>query len=133
MPPRTRKPCRNRACRALTRNKSGYCDEHQSESCGWVRSNGTKQGGGARGYGWKWSALRKNILARDNFLCQSCLKKGIAIEAKHVDHIKPKHLGGTDEPSNLQSLCAACHKKKTASESRAARSTVRGAGKIATD
>lgn len=128
---RTRKPCRHRCCRTLTRNKSGYCDEHQSQAVGWNRSNGTKQRGGDRGYGWKWSALRKKILERDNFLCQSCLKKGIAIEAEHVDHIKPKYLGGTDEPSNLQSLCVCCHKEKTASESRSARSKARGAGKIA--
>jgi HNH endonuclease. len=43
--------------------------------------------------------------------------------AKHVDHIIPKSQGGTDDDGNLQSLCAACHRAKTAREGRG-----RGAG-----
>ncbi|WP_272575920.1 HNH endonuclease, partial [Providencia sp. PROV273] len=41
---------------------------------------------------------------------------GRAVEAKTVDHIKPKAHGGTDDDSNLQSLCWPCHKRKTARE-----------------
>ena len=33
-----------------------------------------------------------------------------------TDHIIPKHRGGTDAWSNLQSLCVECHKIKTARE-----------------
>lgn len=33
-----------------------------------------------------------------------------------TDHIIPKHRGGTDSWSNLQSLCVECHKVKTARE-----------------
>lgn len=33
--------------------------------------------------------------------------------ASHCDHIVPKARGGTDEPSNLQSLCASHHSTKT--------------------
>ncbi|WP_221238279.1 HNH endonuclease [Roseospira visakhapatnamensis] len=39
--------------------------------------------------------------------------------AEHLDHIKPKRLGGSDDPSNLQPLCAHCHNStKQAEEKR---------------
>lgn len=33
-----------------------------------------------------------------------------------VDHIVPLHLGGSNEPENLQLLCIKCHKEKTIAE-----------------
>lgn len=30
-----------------------------------------------------------------------------------VDHILAKRKGGTDDPSNFQSLCRTCHNRKT--------------------
>ncbi len=33
--------------------------------------------------------------------------------ACHVDHIVARERGGTDRPDNLQSLCHACHSRKT--------------------
>jgi 5-methylcytosine-specific restriction endonuclease McrA len=33
-----------------------------------------------------------------------------------VDHITPKAQGGTDDLSNLQSICDPCHAEKTARE-----------------
>ena len=35
-----------------------------------------------------------------------------------LDHIVPLVDGGTHDPSNLQTLCTPCHKKKTAQEAR---------------
>lgn len=32
----------------------------------------------------------------------------------HLDHRIPRSLGGTDDPNNLQLLCASCHSAKTA-------------------
>jgi len=49
------------------------------------------------------------VLRRDP-LCRAC---GHAISTE-VDHIVPKARGGTDEESNLQGLCSACHAAKTA-------------------
>jgi 5-methylcytosine-specific restriction endonuclease McrA len=43
--------------------------------------------------------------------CQRC-----GSPASHVDHVIPKHKGGTDELSNLQALCSGCHTFKTAAE-----------------
>ena len=79
-----------------------------------------------RGYGAKWQKIRKRILKRDKYLCQSCLRACritnlVTGDIKHprnatVDHITPKHKGGTDHPTNLEALCAACHKVKTTAE-----------------
>lgn len=64
-----------------------------------------------RGYcsqGWK--AARREVLLRDNYQCQMC---GAVVHGKraHVDHIVPKAKGGSDEVSNLRTLCVSCHSK----------------------
>lgn len=69
-----------------------------------------------RGYGWQWVKLRKAILSRDSYLCQACLAKGRPTPATHCDHIVSKAKGGTDDPANLQALCAPCHNDKTIAE-----------------
>jgi 5-methylcytosine-specific restriction enzyme A len=64
-----------------------------------------------RGYGAEWRKLRLRILERDRHTCTNCGKP-----ASTVDHRKPRHLGGTDDPSNLTSLCERCHETKSARE-----------------
>lgn len=71
----------------------------------------------ARGYGTAWDKLRKRILARDKHLCQACLRAGRITAGNHVDHIKPKAKGGTDEEGNLEVLCRPCHEAKTTRDS----------------
>jgi hypothetical protein len=80
------------------------------------RRRGSRQ---SRGYGAEWDKLRLVILQRDLYRCRLCLPRVTAAHA--VDHIVPKHLGGTDEPSNLQAICKPCHDAKTAAEALAAR------------
>ena len=46
-------------------------------------------------------------------LCLVCLANGIVKAAEEVDHIVPLHLGGTNELTNMQGLCRACHDIKT--------------------
>lgn len=70
----------------------------------------------SRGYGAAWGKLRRAALARDKHLCQLCLKKKKVTPAKEVDHAKRKADGGTDDLSNLQSLCTPCHIDKTTVE-----------------
>jgi hypothetical protein len=54
------------------------------------------------------------ILARDNFTCCACgrsaAKHGVVL---HVDHIVPRSKGGTDDASNLQTLCLKCNLGKS--------------------
>lgn len=74
----------------------------------------------ARGYcsaGWK--AARREVLLRDGYQCQVC---GALVHGKraHVDHIVRKADGAGDEVSELQTLCASCHGKKTVREQGAA-------------
>lgn len=71
-----------------------------------------------RGYGNAWDKLRKIILRRDHGLCQceECKRLGRLLAASHVDHIKRKCDGGTDDPSNLRAVNAECHKRITAEQ-----------------
>lgn len=58
--------------------------------------------------------LRYEVLRRDNHACRYC--GATAPEAKlTVDHVVPVALGGTDEPGNLVTACAACNSGKSAS------------------
>lgn len=77
-----------------------------------------------RGYGYKWTKLRQRILERDQYLCRVCYAQGRPTAANQVDHIIPKHLDGTDDPDNLQSICDECHEAKSKAE-RQERNTTR--------
>lgn len=69
-----------------------------------------------RGYGRLWEIIRERVLQRDQYLCQNHRRQKIAKKATSVDHIIPKAHGGTDDDSNLESLCWECHRAKTARE-----------------
>lgn len=58
--------------------------------------------------------LRYQILKRDNFSCQACGAQASAETPLHVDHIVPRKHGGTNDPLNLQTLCATCNLGKGA-------------------
>lgn len=71
-----------------------------------------------RGYGYAWQQLRLRILERDHGLCQPCRTVGRLTPGRDVDHKINRAQGGTDDEDNLQVTCPACHKAKTAAESR---------------
>lgn len=123
MPARPARPCTYLGCRALSRDGSGRCPDHPREA--WAKP-GPEQSTTERGYGWAWQQLRLRILERDNYLCQACKKEGRLIPAKDVDHIQRKEDGGTDDETNLQSLCRPCHKAKTQEEKKAGLPVRRG-------
>ncbi len=56
------------------------------------------------------AGLWYQVLMKDNWTCNSCKRSakehGIVL---HVDHIKPRSLGGKDEINNLQTLCLKCN------------------------
>jgi len=64
----------------------------------------------ARGYGATWQRLRKLVL-HDEPVCRT---HGCGQLATDVDHIVALAKGGTNERTNLQALCHACHSRKTA-------------------
>jgi 5-methylcytosine-specific restriction enzyme A len=75
-----------------------------------------KQSRHERGYGTAWDKVRAHIIARDMGLCQPCKAQGRVTPIFAVDHIKPKAIGGTDDPDNLQGICRPCHAAKTERE-----------------
>lgn len=66
--------------------------------------------------GRPWQRIRDRILTRDFGLCQTCRRGGWLTAASEVDHVKPLHLGGTDDDANLEAICSTCHVAKTAAE-----------------
>ena len=122
MPSKPFLPCRTIMCGALVRG-GGWCDKHADQRSGWERSHNGRTAA-QRGYGREWRKLRTAVMQRDRQLCQAHLTGGRYIQARAVDHITPKAQGGTDDMSNLQSLCNECHAVKTASEAANARRSV---------
>jgi hypothetical protein len=55
-----------------------------------------------------------DVLARDNWKCCACgrTSQGEAVRLE-VDHIIPRSKGGTDDLSNLQTLCRKCNGGKS--------------------
>lgn len=56
--------------------------------------------------------LRYEILSRDGEACCKCGRRPPVVELQ-VDHVIPVALGGSDEPSNLQTLCKECNSGKS--------------------
>ena len=117
MPGITKRPCRAPGCGATTTERHGYCEQHASLAIGWNQRRPGKSGRGGR----PWRRLRDQILQRDRHLCQNCKRKGVVTPAYEVDHIVNIESGGTNAASNLEAICRACHRAKTARESTAAR------------
>ncbi|MDQ3090904.1 MAG: HNH endonuclease [Actinomycetota bacterium] len=85
------RPCLT--CGALT--LSSYCPLHK--------------GTGQRGSGNGWLRVRALVLARDGYACVVCGRVSTGLE---VGHVIPKRKGGSDDPSNLRTLCRAHHEDK---------------------
>ena len=71
-------------------------------------------------YGYRWQQRRAAHLRKEPF-CRICKLRGRLVfgtkeRPLHVDHIIPVDRGGTDDESNLQTLCIDCHNQKTAAE-----------------
>ena len=56
--------------------------------------------------------LRVQVLARDNFKCRMCGRSKEEVSLQ-VDHVVPLSKGGTDELSNLATLCGDCNLGKS--------------------
>ncbi len=65
-------------------------------------------------YSFVRAGLWWDVLARDNWRCCKCGRSakedGVIL---HVDHIKPRSKGGTDDMDNLQTLCRKCNLGKS--------------------
>jgi len=61
--------------------------------------------------GYISGTLRYEVLKQAQFHCELCGISG-DVRALEVDHIIPRNVGGTDDPSNLQALCYSCNSMK---------------------
>ena len=94
-----------------------WCPDHQRAvekryDPAYDRERGTSS---RRGYGARWRRLRGMFLGQHP-LCADPFNAhdGRPVAATDVDHIVARARGGTDAFENLQSLCHACHSRKTA-------------------
>ena len=107
MPLKLSRPCRHYGCPALTRDPSGYCEEHRKER--WANEN--RGSAKKRGYDSAWREVRALKLKQDP-LCQECLYEGCTTAAVLVHHVVAIADGGAVlDVSNLRSVCRPCHDK----------------------
>ena len=109
MPRKSKRPCRYQGCPKLVDNDSGYCNEHAKL----VLRNYDRYLRSPRHdkrYGYRWRKLRTRFLNSHPF-CEQCRQQGRYTLATEVHHVKPLADGGTNELSNLMSLCRSCHAK----------------------
>lgn len=52
---------------------------------------------------------RREIFRRDNYTCQYCGKQGLNLT---IDHVLPRHLGGSNAWTNVVTACATCNHRK---------------------
>ena len=104
MPYKPKHPCAHPGCPELVPYGEKYCEKHKKMHPEEVRS------AASRGYGSRWNKARKMYLAAHP-LCEQCLKEGRYVAVEEVHHIVPLADGGSNDESNLMSLCRSCHEK----------------------
>ena len=119
-----KKRCAKAGCRELIRLGERYCDKHKNyndkQYNKQIRHNKALQANGktnkeiADFYNSRdWKNRREQVLIRDNFLCQNCLRNGVISTATIVHH--KRELRAKDgwehrlEMNNLESICQSCH------------------------
>ncbi len=107
VPFRPAKPCAYPGCSKLTHDR--YCEEHKRIVSRryemYDRDPDVK-----RRYGRAWKRIRDSYVKTHPF-CEECYEKGILVPVAEVHHVIPLADGGTNERSNLRSLCRACQLK----------------------
>lgn len=113
MPRKPPHPCGRNGCGELTYER--FCKKHQSETNAnydkYERDKAMKRFYNSP----EWLAIRKRKLQIEPF-CEECKKIGTLVIGKIVDHIIPIKHGGTNNLSNLQTLCWSCHSRKSVEE-----------------
>lgn len=107
VPRKPKKPCAFPGCPQLTLDV--YCEEHASlRQKQYDRYN--RAPNHDKKYGNNWKRIR-GLYVKKHPLCERCLKEGKITPVEEVHHIIPLSRGGTNQFSNLMSLCQSCHTK----------------------
>jgi len=107
VPRKPKQPCAYPGCPRLTDGR--YCEEHRKM----VEKNYERYSRAPdvhKKYGRAWRRIRDQYVKTHPF-CEECFKRGILVPVDEVHHIVPVSRGGTNNPSNLMSLCKSCHNK----------------------
>jgi 5-methylcytosine-specific restriction enzyme A len=105
VPSKPKKPCAFPGCPKLTLDV--YCEEHASlRQKQYDRYN--RAPNHDKKYGNNWKRIR-GLYVKKHPLCERCLKEGRITPVEEVHHIVPLSRGGTNQFSNLMSLCQSCH------------------------
>lgn len=104
--------------RAPKRCAKAGCNNHQP-----CKTKGHQRGWSNPGPNYRplpsnWESLIKQVKARDNYRCVLCGSR----KQLEIDHVVPRSAGGTDQISNLRTLCKKDHKEKTRDDARDVRS-----------
>jgi len=91
--------------------KSQLVELCESKIDGFLEKRKDPWGHRRKSSGYISGTIRYRVLSRAKFRCELC---GISAEHKalEVDHIVPRNKEGTDDESNLQSLCYSCNAMK---------------------
>jgi hypothetical protein len=74
---------------------------------GWDVVLGIRKLGPRTDYPPDWDRVRRVVLQRDGYKCKNCSSQ----DQLHVHHIVPLSSGGTNNWSNLVTLCRKCHRR----------------------
>ncbi len=133
MPTAAQTHCATPGCPELV--QGGYCSEHKGKrERAYDQHRGSRHERGYDHVWYEWLARYRagydldattqagvdQLLARNR--CASCWASGIrTTHGLEFDHITPLSAGGRRlDPANVQPLCGACHRRKTAGERRQA-------------
>lgn len=109
MPRKPKRPCRYPGCKNLCEDGEQYCNEHRKiEEKNYESFSRGYQAN--RRYGYKWKKIRDRYVSKHP-LCERCLLEGKYVPVEEVHHIIPLSEGGSNDESNLMSLCRSCHEK----------------------
>lgn len=109
MPSWPKHPCAFQGCPVLIDKSKRFCEAHEKQRNKEYEKYGRKYDSKKR-YNSSWSKISAKY-RKAHPLCEICLSEGKAVTADLVHHKKPISEGGSNEVSNLQSLCNSCHGK----------------------
>lgn len=113
MPHQQPRPCTAPRCPELV-PVGGRCPAHPTPRGPTPTPRPSSTG---QGYGAPWRRLRALVLAAEPLCVDPFgVHEGRPTIATDVDHIVARSRGGSDDRDNLQSLCHACHSRKTNAE-----------------
>jgi len=109
MPRMPRRGCAYGTCSRLAVEGSQYCEEHKKMIDRQYNRYGREEEVRKK-YGAAWKRARDRHAAIFPY-CEECYREGKIRLMDEVHHIIPVSRGGTNDDSNLMSLCRSCHNK----------------------